>query len=121
MVLGVDSPRVTPELLRFLMATAAGTAALAVVPRVEGRLHTVCAVYKKSFAQAVERELLADRKRLPSTEDAFNLGRCGGKAASAPGPDGTRASSVCWPECPVASWKRTSSVMPASARSYLPT
>ena len=71
-ILGVDSPRVTPELLRFLMATAAGTAALAVVPRVEGRLHTVCAVYKKSFAQAAERELLAGREHLPGTGDAFN-------------------------------------------------
>lgn len=72
MVLGVDSPRVTPELLRFLMATAAGTAALAVVPRVEGRLHTVCAIYKKSFAQAVERELLAGREHLPGAGAAFN-------------------------------------------------
>jgi len=66
-ILGVDSPRVTPELLRFLLATAAGTIALAVVPRVQGRLHTVCAVYKKSFAQAVERELLAGREHSRST------------------------------------------------------
>ena len=60
LVLGVDSPRVTPELLRFLLTVAAGAAAaLAVVPRVAGRLHTVCAAYRKAFAQTAERDLLA--------------------------------------------------------------
>jgi molybdopterin-guanine dinucleotide biosynthesis protein A len=56
-ILGVDCPLITPELLRFLLHTAAGTAALAVVPRVRGHLHTVCAVYRKAFVQAVERDL----------------------------------------------------------------
>jgi molybdopterin-guanine dinucleotide biosynthesis protein A len=65
-ILGVDCPRITPELLRFLLAIAAGTAALAVVPRVQGRLHTVCAVYRKAFAPAAEQELRSATQQLGS-------------------------------------------------------
>jgi molybdopterin-guanine dinucleotide biosynthesis protein A len=57
LVLGVDCPLVTPELLRFLVRIAAGTDKLATVPRVAGHLHNVCAVYRKEFAKIAERVL----------------------------------------------------------------
>jgi len=56
-VLGVDCPLVTPELLRFLVRVAAGTDKLATVPRVAGHLHNVCAVYRKEFANIAEKVL----------------------------------------------------------------
>ena len=51
LVLGVDCPLVTPELLRFLVRVAAGTDKLATVPRVQGHLHNVCAVYRREFVK----------------------------------------------------------------------
>jgi molybdopterin-guanine dinucleotide biosynthesis protein A len=54
LVLGVDCPLVTPELLRFLVRVAAGTDKLATVPRVAGHLHNVCAVYRREFAKIAE-------------------------------------------------------------------
>ena len=57
LVLGVDCPLVTPELLRFLVRVAAGTDKLATVPRVAGHLHNVCAVYRREFAKIAERIL----------------------------------------------------------------
>jgi len=57
LVLGVDCPLVTPELLRFLVRIAAGTDKLATVPRVAGHLHNVCAVYRRVFAKIAERIL----------------------------------------------------------------
>ena len=57
LVLGVDCPLVTPELLRFLVRVAAGTDKLATVPRVEGHLHNVCAVYRREFVKIAERIL----------------------------------------------------------------
>jgi len=59
LVLGVDCPLVTPELLRFLVRVAAGTDKLATVPRVAGHLHNVCAVYRREFAKIAE-GILAD-------------------------------------------------------------
>lgn len=58
LVLGVDCPRVTPELLRFLLHVAAGTSALITVPRIAGYLHTVCAVYRRAFAPSAGRVLV---------------------------------------------------------------
>ena len=57
LVLGVDCPLVTPELLRFLVRIAAGSDRLATVPRVGGHLHNVCAVYRKEFATTAEKIL----------------------------------------------------------------
>jgi molybdopterin-guanine dinucleotide biosynthesis protein A len=57
LVLGVDCPLVTPELLRFLVRIAAGTDKLATVPRVAGYFHNVCAVYRKEFATIAEKIL----------------------------------------------------------------
>ena len=54
LVLGVDCPLVTPELLRFLVRLAASTDKLATVPRVAGHLHNVCAVYRREFAKIAE-------------------------------------------------------------------
>jgi molybdopterin-guanine dinucleotide biosynthesis protein A len=53
-VLGVDCPLVTPELLWFLVRIAAGTDKLATVPRVAGHLHNVCAVYRREFGKIAE-------------------------------------------------------------------
>jgi molybdenum cofactor guanylyltransferase len=57
LVLGVDCPLVTPELLRFLVRVAVGTDRLATVPRVQGHLHNVCAVYRREFVKIAERVL----------------------------------------------------------------
>jgi len=57
LVLAVDCPLVTPELLQFLVRVAAATDKLATVPRVAGHLHNVCAVYRREFAKIAEKVL----------------------------------------------------------------
>ena len=47
-VLGVDLPAVTPALLRLLAERSLSTEAPAVVPRADGRLQPLCAVWRRA-------------------------------------------------------------------------
>ncbi len=79
LVLGVDCPLVTPELLRFLVRVAAGTDKLATVPRVAGHLHNVCAVYRREFAKIAERILAGSAAFHPTMR---NCGACWGPGST---------------------------------------
>src|SRR6202166_4917752 len=54
LMLAVDMPFVSPELLSFLLAAAASNAALVTVPRVKDGLQPLCAVYRRDFAGVAE-------------------------------------------------------------------
>jgi len=57
LMLAVDMPFVTAELLSFLFAVAEKNTALVTVPRVNDGLQPLCAVYRRDFAAAAERAL----------------------------------------------------------------
>jgi molybdopterin-guanine dinucleotide biosynthesis protein A len=57
LMLAVDIPFVTAELLSFLFAVAEKNAAVVTVPRVNDGLQPLCAVYRRDFAAAAERAL----------------------------------------------------------------
>ncbi len=68
-VLAVDTPFVTPELLRYLLERARTSAALAVVPATQEanggeRLHPLVAVYRRALAEAAEAALRAARNQV---------------------------------------------------------
>lgn len=64
LVLAVDTPFLTVELLRFLVAEAERTSAVVTVPRVGGRLHPLCAIYRRCFAETAERALAAGQNKI---------------------------------------------------------
>jgi molybdopterin-guanine dinucleotide biosynthesis protein A len=68
LMLAVDMPFVSSELLSFLFAAAGASTALITVPRAGGRLQPLCAVYRRGFASASEEALRAGKYKI---EDAF--------------------------------------------------
>ena len=64
LVLAVDTPFLTADLLRFLARQAEDSQALVTVPRAGGRFHPLCAVYRRGFRDAAERALEAGRNKV---------------------------------------------------------
>lgn len=69
LVLAVDLPFVTPELLKFLIARASGSQATVTVPRVAGGFQPLCAIYRREFADGAERALHAGRYKIDALFD----------------------------------------------------
>lgn len=63
-ILGVDLPFLTDDLLRFLVERARQSAALATVPRMEQEWQPVCAVYRREFAESADRALAAGNNKI---------------------------------------------------------
>ena len=57
LVLAVDTPLLTPALLRFLVEQAQACTAVVTVPRVGGGFQPLCAVYRPPFREAAEAAL----------------------------------------------------------------
>jgi molybdenum cofactor guanylyltransferase len=64
LMLAVDMPFATAELLSFLFAVAEKNAAVVTVPRVNDGLQPLCAVYRRDFAAAAERALRAGNYKI---------------------------------------------------------
>jgi molybdopterin-guanine dinucleotide biosynthesis protein A len=64
LMLAVDMPFVTAELLSFLFAVAEKNAAVVTVPRVNDGLQPLSAVYRRDFAAAAERALRAGNYKI---------------------------------------------------------
>jgi molybdopterin-guanine dinucleotide biosynthesis protein A len=64
LMLAVDMPFVTRELLAFLFAAANETDAIVVVPRTARGFQPLCAVYRRAFAPAAEEALRAGHHKI---------------------------------------------------------
>ena len=64
LVLAVDMPFVTRELLAFLFAAANETEAMVVVPRTARGFQPLCAVYRRAFASTAEEALRAGNYKI---------------------------------------------------------
>ena len=64
LVLAVDMPFVTREVLAFLFAAANETDAMVVVPRTARGFQPLCAVYRRAFAPAAEKALRAGNYKI---------------------------------------------------------
>jgi molybdopterin-guanine dinucleotide biosynthesis protein A len=64
LMLAVDMPFVSHDLLAFLFAYAASTDALVTVPRTGGGFQPLCAVYRTQFAAAAEHALRAGKNKI---------------------------------------------------------
>ena len=64
LVLAVDMPLVSTDLLAFLFASAASTSALVTVPHSARGFQPLCAVYRRPFAAVAEQALKAGQNRI---------------------------------------------------------
>jgi molybdopterin-guanine dinucleotide biosynthesis protein A len=64
LMLAVDTPFITTELLRHLVGRAQTAAALVTVPRVNGRFQPLCAVYRREFLHLAEEALQTGRNKI---------------------------------------------------------
>ncbi len=64
LVLAVDMPFVSSELLAFLLAAASETQAIVAVPRTARGFQPLCAVYRRAFASAAEEALRAGKYKI---------------------------------------------------------
>lgn len=64
LVLAVDMPLVTAELLKFLLDAAAATTATVTVPRTSRGLQPLCSVYRRAFVPIAEQALRAGKYKI---------------------------------------------------------
>lgn len=64
LILAVDLPFVSTELLNFLIDCAEKTDAVVTVPRTTGGFQPLCAVYRPAFAAAAEEALRAGKNKI---------------------------------------------------------
>jgi molybdopterin-guanine dinucleotide biosynthesis protein A len=64
LMLAVDMPFVSSELLSFLFARAEGNAAVVNVPRISDGLQPLCAIYRRDFAAVAEQALRAGKYKI---------------------------------------------------------
>ncbi|MGB9072774.1 MAG: molybdenum cofactor guanylyltransferase [Terriglobales bacterium] len=64
LVLAVDMPLVSPDLLAFLFASAGSTGALVTVPHSARGFQPLCAVYRRPFAIVAEQALKAGKNKI---------------------------------------------------------
>jgi molybdopterin-guanine dinucleotide biosynthesis protein A len=64
LVLAVDLPFLDADFLRYLIAQARATTALVTVPRAGGAWQTLCAVYRRAFAEYAEEALRQGKNKI---------------------------------------------------------
>lgn len=65
LMLAVDMPFVTAKFLQYLIAEARSARdAIGIVPRSDGRLQPLCAIYRRSFAVPAEKSLKAGSNKI---------------------------------------------------------
>ena len=64
LVLSVDTPAVSPKFLKYLLKKSQEAMAVVTVPRAEGHLQTLCAVYRQQFAAVAEKALKEGRNKI---------------------------------------------------------
>jgi len=72
LMLAVDMPFVSKELLAFLFAAAEESSAVVIVPRTSQGLQPLCAVYRREFLTVAEPALRAGKYRIDATFSAVS-------------------------------------------------
>jgi molybdopterin-guanine dinucleotide biosynthesis protein A len=72
LVLAVDMPFIEARFLRYLVEQARANVAAVTVPFAAGRFQTLCAVYRRSFADLAEESLLKNHNKIDPLFTAEN-------------------------------------------------
>ncbi len=73
LMLAVDMPFVSEDLLRYLFAAAEESEAVVTVPRTERGFQPLCAVYRREFANAAELALRAGKYKIDAVFSALSI------------------------------------------------
>jgi molybdopterin-guanine dinucleotide biosynthesis protein A len=73
LMLAVDMPFVSRELLAFLFAVAEGNDAVVTVPRAGNGLQPLCAVYRRDFSTAAEQALRAGKYKIDAAFSSVSV------------------------------------------------
>jgi molybdenum cofactor guanylyltransferase len=73
LMLAVDMPFVSPELLRFLFAAAEKSDSIATVPRTGKGFQPLCAVYRRAFVETAQANLRAGNYKIDASFSAIPL------------------------------------------------
>jgi molybdopterin-guanine dinucleotide biosynthesis protein A len=74
LLLAVDMPFVSSELLAFLFAAAETNDAIVTVPRVGYGLQPLCAIYRRDFSAAAEKALRAGKYKIDAAFSGVSMG-----------------------------------------------
>jgi len=85
LMLAVDMPFVSSDLLKFLLEAATDTNAMVTVPRTIRGLQPLCAVYRRAFAPFAERALREGRYKIDATFAEVPIHVIGGEKLAAAG------------------------------------
>jgi molybdopterin-guanine dinucleotide biosynthesis protein A len=64
LIMAVDTPFIAPEFLRYLRDQSLAGMALVTVPRVNGRLQPLCAIYRRELADPAEALLVSGQNKI---------------------------------------------------------
>ena len=64
LIIAVDTPFIATPVLEYLISAAEASGKMVTVPRVAGHLQTLCAVYRREFAEIAEKSLNAGKNRI---------------------------------------------------------
>ena len=73
LMLAVDMPFVTSELLEFLFVAAADSDAIVTVPRTSKGFQPLCAVYRRDFSTAAEQALRAGKYKIDAAFSSVSI------------------------------------------------
>jgi molybdenum cofactor guanylyltransferase len=73
LMLAVDMPFVTPELLSFIFSIAAKSDAIVTVPSTSKGLQPLCAIYRREFVETAETHLRDGRYKIDASFSAIPL------------------------------------------------
>src|SRR6267378_7239899 len=73
LMLAVDMPFVSRELLAFLFAAAEGNDAIVTVPRTTHGLQSLCSVYRRDFATVAEQALQAGKYKIDAAFSSVSV------------------------------------------------
>jgi molybdopterin-guanine dinucleotide biosynthesis protein A len=85
LMLAVDMPFVSPELLRFLFAAAENTDSIVTVPHTANGFQPLCAVYRRDFIETAEANLRAGKYKIDASFSAIPLRAIEGSELAAAG------------------------------------
>jgi len=64
LMLAVDAPFIESNFLEFLISEARRSDAMVTVPRSDGHMHSLCAIYRKEFSEVAEQSLIRGQNRI---------------------------------------------------------
>jgi molybdopterin-guanine dinucleotide biosynthesis protein A len=98
LILAVDMPFVSEELLSYLFSTAEQSGAVVTVPRTEKGLQPLCAVYRREFASVADRALKAQKYKIDAAFDGLTIREVGERELKKEGFSGQSFFNINTPE-----------------------